>query len=140
MPETENSVQQSAVENDIPVAMRKVYRRLQRWRDQRAGRERIPESLWAAAGELARQHGVNQVSRALRLEFNQLKRVSERGGAKGRKQSTPEFVELIAPYTSSGQGRAIEVEGPRGKLRIELNGTATAELIGISRAMWEMLA
>jgi hypothetical protein len=32
--------------------MRKVHRQLQRWRS----RERIPEALWAAAGELAREY------------------------------------------------------------------------------------
>jgi hypothetical protein len=53
MTEGANSAQQSAVESDVLVAMRKVYRRLQRWRNQRTGREGIPESLWAAAGELA---------------------------------------------------------------------------------------
>ena len=47
---------------------------------EETGRARIPESLWAAAGELARDHGVNQVSRVLRLEFNHLKRMAESGG------------------------------------------------------------
>jgi len=54
--------------------MRKVYRKLERWRSKRKGRARIPESLWTAAGELAREHGVNPVSRVLRLEFNHLRR------------------------------------------------------------------
>ncbi len=47
MPDDENGAQHGAVENNIPVAMRKVYRRLQRWRNRRKGSERIPESLWA---------------------------------------------------------------------------------------------
>jgi len=140
MPETENDEQQRAVENDVPVAMRKVYQRLQRWRGQRTGRERIPESLWAAAGELARRHGVNQVSRVLRLEFNHLKRVASTKEAKGGNRSTTAFVELIAPQAAVERESAIDVEGPRGKLRIELNGTVTAELIDVSRALWEMLA
>ena len=67
----------AAKEAEVPVAMRKVYRRLERWRSKRQGRARIPESLWAAAGELAREHGVNRVSRVLRLEFNHVKRVAE---------------------------------------------------------------
>lgn len=140
MPDDESGAQHSAAENNVPVAMRKVYRRLQRWRRQRTGRERIPESLWAAAGELARVHGVNQVSRALRLEFNHLKRMAEADEPKRRKRFTPEFVELIAPQTSSGGESAIELEGLRGKLRIELKGTAPAELVNISRALWELLA
>lgn len=125
---------------DVPIAMRKVYGRLERWRRKRTGRQRIPEALWVAAGELAREHGVNPVSRALRLEFNQLKRVAETDGPKGKKRTTPAFVELIAPQTQSGSECVLELEGRRGKLRIELKGTTTAELSGVSRALWEMLA
>ena len=40
----------------VPTVMRTVYRQLERWRRKRTGRERIPESLWVAAGELAREH------------------------------------------------------------------------------------
>src|SRR3954453_22796253 len=65
--------------------MRKVYRRLERWRSKRQGRARIPDSLWAAAGELARKHGVNPVSRVLGLEFNYLRRVAESDRRRTRK-------------------------------------------------------
>jgi hypothetical protein len=50
--------------NEIPVIppdMRKVYLRLKRWRSSHARRVPIPDSLWAAAGELARAH-LQQVS------------------------------------------------------------------------------
>src|SRR5438045_7800961 len=90
-------------DTDVPVVMREVYRRLQRWRSERKGRERIPEALWAAAGELARAHGVNQVSRALHLEFKHLKRVAESVAENDGKQAKPSFIELIAPPTSAGR-------------------------------------
>jgi hypothetical protein len=125
---------------DVPAVMRKVYRRLERWRKKRKGRERIPETLWTAAGELAREHGVNQVSRVLRLEFKQLRRAAEAGGPNGHKQATPAFVEVFAPQTAAARECVLELESPRGKLRIELKGTAMAEVSGISRALWEMLA
>jgi len=76
-----------------------VYRELQRWRSERKGRERIPEALWTAPGELAREYGVHQVSQVLHLEFNHLKRVTAAGGSNGRKRAGPAFVELIAPQT-----------------------------------------
>ena len=130
---------QHTSEADVPAAMRKVYRRLQRWRSERKGRERIPEALWAAAGELAREHGVNQVSRALHLEFKYLKRVTEAGAQNEGKPGKPSFVELIAPHTS-GRECILELEGPRGKLRIELQSLGTGEVADISRALWEMMA
>lgn len=125
---------------DVPVAMREVYRRLERWRKKRKGRERIPKTLWTAAGELAREHGVNRVSRVLRLEFNRLRREAEAGGLNRQKQATPAFVEMIASRTPAAGECVLELESPRGKLRIELKGTTMAEVSGISRALWEMLA
>jgi hypothetical protein len=129
----------AAAEVEVPVAMRKVYRRLERWRRERTGRARIPEALWAAAGELAREHGVNQVSRVLGLEFNQLKRIAGAGRATVRKRVTPAFVELIAPQTAVAPTCIIELDGQRGTLRIEWKGTTT-DLATFSRGLWEMLA
>jgi hypothetical protein len=128
------------IEAEVPVAMRTVYRRLERWRSKRKGRARIPEPLWAAAGELAREHGVNQVARVLRLEFNHLKRVaqSDRRPA-GKAGALPAFVELIAPQTAAAPTCIIELEGQRGTLRIEWKGTTT-DLASFSRGLWEMIA
>jgi len=61
------------VANEIPVLppdMRKVCLRLKRWRSSHARRVPIQESLWAAAGELARAHGINPTAKALHLELN----------------------------------------------------------------------
>ena len=121
--------------------MRKVYRQLERWRRKRTGRERIPESLWVAASELAREHGVNRVSRVLRLEFNHLKRMAESSGriARRGRGATPTFVELIAPAKAVAPECVIELDGRRGKVRIEWKGTAT-DLASFSQALWEMVS
>ena len=130
----------TAIDAEVPVAMRKVYRRLLRWRSQRKGRARIPESLWAAAGELAREHGVNPVSRALRLEFNHLKRLAEPSGQVARKRrAMPAFVELIAPQSAVGPTCIFELHGQRGTMRIEWKGTP-ADLASFSRTLWEMIS
>ena len=140
MADPTNRLTLSPAETNIPAVMKKVHWQLERWRKTRKGRERIPKTIWAAAGELARKHGVNQVSRVLRLEFNQLKRAAEVGGADGDKEARSAFVELIARQTPAAQECVLEVENHRGKLRVELKGITTAELAGISRTLWEMLA
>jgi len=61
----------------IPPDMRKVYRRLLRWRSAHARRMPIPEALWAAAGGLARQYGINRTAKALHLEYGKLRRRAE---------------------------------------------------------------
>jgi hypothetical protein len=127
-------------DSGVPVAMRSVYRRLQKWRSKRKGRAPIPESLWIAAGELAREHGVNPVSRALGLEFNRLRQMAEAGSPPGsRKRKLPVFVEVIASPEAVAPQCAVELEGKHGKLRIEWRGTAS-ELASFSRMLWEMIA
>lgn len=96
---------------DIPRNMQRVLRRFERWRGAHAGRLPIPERLWAAAVELAREHGVFHTARALRLEYGKLKRLLEsaspavksrrtkgrRGARRGGARSfapPPAFVEL----------------------------------------------
>ena len=100
--------------------MRKVYRRLERWRSKRTGRARIPESLWAAAGELAREHGVNQVSRVLAsgVQSSQANGGIQRPDRSEERRAMPAFVELIAPtngrradmHRSSWKGSAATCE------------------------------
>ncbi len=69
---------------DIPNSMRKVSRRFERWRSAHTGRLPIPKGLWAAAVELARQHGVFPTAKALRLEYGKLKQLVEAAGPMAR--------------------------------------------------------
>ena len=129
----------AVIEADVPLAMRKVYRHLQRWRGQRKGRERIPQRLWVAARELAREHGVNPVSRVLGLDFNRLKRMVESKETLTRRNHAPAFIELMAPQATTSPHCVIELEGQRGKVRIEWRGTV-GDLASFSQALWEMIA
>src|SRR2546430_2100042 len=71
---------------DIPHNMRRIYRRFERWRSAHTGRLPIPERLWTAAVELARQQGVFHTAKVLRLEYGKLKQLVEAASpvAKGR--------------------------------------------------------
>ena len=141
---------------NIPHDMQKVYRRFERWRSAHTGRLPIPARLWAAAVELAREHGVSPTAQALRLEYGKLKRLLESasplpkrlvkrrrqkalavGLRRTRSSAPPAFQELM---TSPAVGLAecvIELEGRRGKMRIQWKGTTAPDLGGLSRALWE---
>jgi hypothetical protein len=140
--------------SDIPHNMRRLYRRFKRWRSAHTGRLPIPERLWAAAAELAREHGVFPTAKALRLEYGKLKQRVEAAvpAAKGRMAKArtaaprrtrsrpprpPAFVELLAPRPGSSPECRVELEGPRGRMRIEFKGIAPAELVALSRALWD---
>jgi hypothetical protein len=89
----------------------------------------IPGALWAAAAQLARSHGVWQTAQVLRLEYKKLKQLT-RGEAAGkpvRRRRAPApatFMELIAAQPTHAAECLIELEGPRGKMRIQWKGTS----------------
>ena len=103
-------------------------------------RARIPEALWLAAVELARQHGLNAAAHPLRLDYTGLKRrladipeVSEK-----KKARTPGFVELITPYAMAGAECVIEFESQSsGKMRIQWKGSVAPDRSSLLRAWRE---
>ena len=58
----------------IAESIVQLQRQLEQFRGSHAHRARIPEALWRAAVELARQHGLNAVAHPLRLDYMGLKR------------------------------------------------------------------
>jgi hypothetical protein len=85
----------------IPNEIEDLRQRLEHWRSTHKRRGRIPEALWAEAAELARQHGVYQTARTLRLEYTMLwywsQQLHKPAGRSLDAAVPPEFVELIAP-------------------------------------------
>jgi hypothetical protein len=125
----------------VPADLQELSGRFEDWRRTRRGKLPIPEPLWLAAAEAARSHGVCQTAQALRLEYKKLKQLTD--GAAGhkpvrrRRAPTPTtFVEL-APAPTVAAECVIELEGPRGKLRIQWKGTTAPDLAGLSRVLWE---
>jgi hypothetical protein len=92
--------------NEIPANppdMRKVYLRFKRWRSSHARRVPIPESMWAAAGELARAQGINPTARALHLEYGKLKQRAEgEESASNARERTGLFTSGIVSRTRQG--------------------------------------
>ena len=138
--------------HDIPHDMQKLHRRFVQWRSSHTGRLPIPEPLWAAAAELAHKRGVSTTAKILRLEYGKLKEKTlapgqgegvkrSRAASSGRRRSQPRppaFVELFAPPNpGSSLECRVELEGRRGKMRIEFKGIATAELVALGRALWD---
>ena len=139
--------------SDIPKDIQKVRQRLERWRGAHTGPLPIPEGSWAAAVELAREHGVFHTAQALRLEYGKLKRLLEssgpvvpsgrtkvkRGGRRGVRSlpAPPAFLELMTSPTAGLSECLIELEGRRGKMRTQWKGTSAPDLGGLSRALWE---
>ena len=123
---------------EIPVGMRRVCRRFERWRKGHQARLPIPEALWAEAAKAARAHGVFRASKVLHLEYGKLKRMAEANSAPVRPTVVPAtFLELMPPEAVGFAECLIELEGPRGKMRIQWKGATAPDLAGLSRVLWE---
>jgi hypothetical protein len=133
----------------VPAGMRRISRRFERWREAHKPRTPFPESLWTSAAEAAREHGVYRTAKVLRLESGKLKRAVEAAASNGRppvRRGAPlepgpaTFFELPPPQeTSCGSAPSechIELEGPRGKMRLQWKGATAAELAGLIRSLW----
>src|ERR1700689_1197173 len=106
------------------------------WRNHRSGKARIPVELWSAAVEVARKEGINRTARQLHVAWDDLKRRMETQGGVAGQPGSPAFVELVSPPVPSVPECTLEVEGHRGKLRIQLKGASASDLATLSRALW----
>ena len=124
---------------EIPVGLKEAQERFAEWRSSHTGRRPIPEPLWALASELAAQHGVFRTAQVLRLDYTKLKRHTRAVAPVGKQPPAPTatFVELMTSASPQGCECVIEVEGQRGRMRIEWKGPAAPDLAGLSRMLWE---
>lgn len=110
--------------------------KFEKWRRRRTGQERIPETLWSEAVELARRHGTWPAARALRLDYNKLKQLAVAGNERRALNPSTTFVEVIPAGAGVSSG-IVEMENSRGaRMRIEWKGAA-ADLTALSRTFWE---
>jgi hypothetical protein len=125
----------------IPEPIAQFQRQLDQFRSEQPRRTKIPEGMWQAAVELARQHGLYAVAHPLRLDYVRLKRrleaVSKVEEKKQTKKVAPGFVELIAAHPAAAEC-VIELESKSGgKMRIQWKGSGTPEWASLLRAWRE---
>ena len=117
------------------ISLEEAKVRFEEWRKNRRGKARIPAELWSAAVEVAGKEGINRTARELHVAWDDLKR---RMPATGALPEQTAFVELVTPQLQSVPECTLEVEGSRGKLRIQLKGASASDLASLSRALWEI--
>ena len=120
---------------EVPAGMQRLYRRFELWRRSHRGRLPIPERLWASAAAVAREHGVFRTAKILRLEYGKLKRMAEAADGSPQPTTPTAFLELM-PQGIGPADCLIELESPRGKMRIQWKGVTASDLAGLIR-VWE---
>jgi len=123
----------------IPEPIVQLQRQFDQFRSAQPHRAKIPESLWQAAEDLARQHGLYAVAHPLRLDYVRLKRRLEGDSKSGEKKKAgpPGFVELIAAHPVTAECM-IEFESKSGsKMRIQWKGSGAPDWGSLLRAWRE---
>lgn len=119
----------------IPEPIEQLQRQLDQFRSTQPRRTKLPESLWQAAVELARQHGLYSVAHPLRLDYTGLKKRLGGDPSLRRKAPKPAFVELIAPPPATLEECIIEFESSSGgKMRIQWKAAAPPDWSSLMRA------
>jgi hypothetical protein len=98
----------------IPEPIERLQRQLDEFRSTRPHRTKLPETLWQAAVELARQHGVYSVAHPLRLDYTGLKKRLDGVPSPKKKATKPAFVELISAPPATVADCVIEFESSVG--------------------------
>lgn len=102
-----------------PEPILQLQRQLEDFRSSQPGRVKLPESLWQAAVDLARQYGIYPVANPLRLDYMGLKKRLGEVPPRGRTATAPAFVEVVAAQPALPESCVIEFESARGaKMRI----------------------
>ena len=122
----------------IPGAIEQLQRQLDEFRSAQPHRAKLPETLWQAAVELARQHGVYSVAHPLRLDYTGLKKRLDGVPDRKKKAAKPAFVELIADHSATMADCVIEFESSVGsKMRIQWKASTAPDWISLFRAWRE---
>jgi hypothetical protein len=122
----------------IPEPIAQLQRRFDEFRSMQPHRTKLPETLWQAAVELAREHGLHPVAHPLRLDYMGLKKRLEAVPGPQKKVAAPAFVELIASHPATISECVIEFESSIGsKMRIQWKGSSTPDWASLLRAWRE---
>ena len=120
-----------------------VRRRFEHWRRTRKVLSRVPEPLWAAAVEMAGTCGISHTAKALRVNYNALrKRVEHQAATAPRRpeeNSVTTFLELAPPPRVGSCQCTMELEDDSGaKMRVHLQSPEAPDLAALSRSFWEL--
>jgi hypothetical protein len=114
-----------------------VRRRIEHWRETRAKRTHMPQTLWDAAVSLAREHGLWVISQELRVNYENLK---DRLGRTAEPAAAPAFIELDAAPLVGPVGRTgavVELTGADGaRLTIRLGERDDLDLGALADGFW----
>lgn len=115
---------------------------IEAWRQSRPPGQRMPEPLWEAATQLAKEYGVSPVQGILRIDYRGLEYratgVDKSKPAKAPAQAQATFVELPSFVAPRRVEHTIELEDGAGRrLTVKVCGGNLAEVLPLAQAFWK---
>jgi hypothetical protein len=113
-----------------------LRQRVEGWRKNGGGRgSRIPEDMWRDAVAASRTAGLYATARALRFNYERLKKLAATKGPCPRKPT--EFVALHVPMAPTGPKVVIDLAGRNGEqMRIDVSGGSAVDIVALASAFW----
>ena len=122
---------------DQKLTVGQVRDQFEQWRNTREKRTDIPTELWQAAISLAEHTSVYQISKALRLNYTDLKhRVeAQRGSAVPAAVNDSAFIELGVGPVPAASECIVEMEDKQGlKMKMCFKGEIGFDLLELGKA------
>lgn len=122
----------------VAPEVRRLRKRIDRWRQTRRKRSPMPKRLWAEAVRLAELHGVSRVSTQAGIDYRSLKNRTKQASKKQSGHSgEAEFVELSTTQLFGGHGgpAVVEVTGDDGvRLTVRYDDSRQLDVAGLVAA------
>lgn len=122
-------------------ALEDVRQQFNTWRKDRTRRTVIPKEQWEAAINLFRNEGysINKISKALRLNYSDLKRrISSHNSSITKNDQGVEFIELNYRQSVFPSECVIEMEDSSGsKMKMCFRGNTGLDLLELGKSFWK---
>jgi hypothetical protein len=117
------------------VTLEETLTQFDAWRSQPRKPRRIPDDLWGAAVSLCHEHSVLKVSRALRLNYSDLKERFEHSQQALSKQA---FVEIgnHTPDVAQAEMFVACNDGNRHRMRIHCRGPVDCAVVDLVKSFF----
>ena len=130
---------QESLPESLPPRLEEIRDQFETWRRTRQKRGPIPDRLWEAAVGLSGNYTILQISKALRLNYTDLKHRVLAQDAHGivKTDKTPPFIELDFKQPNSLPQCVIKMQKPNGsKMKLYFTAETRVDLLELSKCFW----
>ncbi len=123
----------------VPDSIIQLQQQFEEFRSTHTARAKLPDGLWKADVEQARQYGVSVVSQRLRLDYTALKRRLGEVSKPDQQPARTGFVELMSAVRGPSEEYILEFEsGPSPRMRVQWKSSAPPDWSALLHAWWEV--